>query len=70
MVPARDTIMIIPLNMDKAVRNLADHTLIIELEAGAGGTHGDVTVRALLNVNALDTQFVIGVDDTDEVKEF
>ena len=54
VLPARDTTMIIPLNMDKVVRNLADHTLIIELEAT--GAHGNVQVRALLNVSALDTQ--------------
>ena len=68
VLPARDTTMMIPLNMDKSVRNLADQTLIIELEAS--GTLGSVQVRVLLNVAALDTQVVFMGDATDVVKQF
>ena len=40
VVTARDFVMLIPLNIDKAVRNLADHILMIELEGS--GTLGNV----------------------------
>ena len=68
VLPARDTTLMIPLNMDKSVRNLADQTLIIEVEAS--GTLGSVQVRVLLNVSALDTQVVFMGDATDVVKQF
>ena len=40
-----------PMKFDKAVRNLAKQTIVIEIEAS---TTKEVDLRALLNISALD----------------
>ena len=63
----KEATVTIPMQFDKAVRNLADQTLLIEIEASAVGK---VEVSALLNVSTLGAQVIFDNNSEDIVKQF
>ena len=64
---AKETTMTIPMKFDKAVRNLANQTLVIEIEAS---TPTEIDLRALLNISALDALVTFNNNSENEVKRF
>ena len=56
--------MSIPIGFDKELRNLVDHTLVLHLE---GISTAKVDIRALLNVNALDTNLEFNANPEDPI---
>ena len=64
----KETTMTIPMKFDKAVRNLANQTLVIEIEAS---TAEKIDLRAHLNINALDALATFNRNNSEaEVKRF
>ena len=63
----KEATVTIPMQFDKAVRNLADQTLLIEIEASAVEK---VEVSALLNVSTLGAQVIFDNNSEDIVKQF